>query len=144
MTYCLLITALCIEFYPLLNAFWAKVSISSSTLYDDSFNVKDFSVFLATRDSTANLNNTLTAAIKCSIAIIVALSSLIGRIGPLQCFILTTIGTIGYELNRRIINNMGQDIFGSFSIFTYGGFMGLTAGIIASLSQKKRIEALSQ
>ena len=83
MAYCLLITALCVEFYPLVNAFWAKVSISNSTLYDDSFNVKDFSVFLATRDSTANLNNTLTAAIKCSIAIIVALSSLIGRIGPL-------------------------------------------------------------
>lgn len=66
-----------------MNAFWAKVSISNSSLYDDNFNVKEFSLFLATRDSTANLNNTLTAAIKSSIAIIVALSSLIGRIGPL-------------------------------------------------------------
>jgi hypothetical protein len=83
MGYCLLITALCIEFYPLVNALWAKASISNSTLYDDSFNIKEFSLYLATRDSTAKLNNTLTAAIKCSIAIIVALSSLLGRIGPL-------------------------------------------------------------
>lgn len=33
--------------------------------------------------------------------------------------------------------NIGQDVFGTFSIFTFGGFMGLTIGCILAVKEKK-------
>lgn len=44
---------------------------------------------------------------------------------------------MGFELNRQIISNMGQDSFGTFSIFTFGGFMGLALGIILYLKERR-------
>ena len=90
-------------------------------------------MFLANLNSTDYGNNTVTSSIKCAIALIVAFGSVIGRIGPLECLIMTVIGAFGYELNRCIIINIGQDLVGTFSIFTFGGYLGLVFGIIMRL-----------
>jgi hypothetical protein len=78
-----MITALSIELYPLINALWAKAGIHSSGLFADGFSTKGFKLFVANLDSTTYQNNTLSAAIKCALAIIIAFASVIGRIGPL-------------------------------------------------------------
>jgi hypothetical protein len=66
---------------------------------------------------------------KCALAIIVAFSAVIGRSGAFECLLATIFGTIGYEINRQIIGNIGIDSFGTFSIFSFGGSMGLTLGV---------------
>lgn len=123
-----LITALTIQVYPLINAFWAKTGLNSTNIYSDSFSNQPFYLFLANMDCSTYENNTITAAVKCSIAVIVAYGSVIGRVGPLECLIMTVVGTIGYEKNRTIVMGIGQDVFGSFTVFTFGGFLGLTVG----------------
>lgn len=124
-----LISALSIELYPLVNALWAKANIYSNNIFSDSFNNKHLSLYLADMDSVKYQNNTITAAIKCALAIIIAFGGVIGRIGPLETLIMSIVGIIGYELNRSICVNIGQDIFGTFSIFAFGGFLGLTLGV---------------
>jgi len=45
---------------------------------------------------------------------------------------------VGFELNRQIIQEMqGADVFGSFYIFTYGGFLGLVLGLWMKLRETK-------
>lgn len=72
----------------------------------------------------------MTEAVKCSIAMVVAFSSIVGKVGPLEAFIMCVIGTFGYELNNKIIYRIGMDFGGTFGIFTFGGFMGFGIGII--------------
>lgn len=50
---------------------------------------------------------------------------------------MSVVGIIGYELNRSIIIDNGQDSFGTFSIFTFGGFLGLVFGVIMILRERK-------
>ncbi len=78
-----MVTALSIELYPLINALWVKAGIHSNTFFSDGFNNKGFKLFLSNMDSTKYQNNTLSATLKCALAIIIALASVIGRIGPL-------------------------------------------------------------
>lgn len=128
-----MITAICIEFYPLINAFCSKLVIFNNPIFKDSFENASISIALAKRDSYYLQGNTIVEALKCSLAICVSLRSIIGRISTFSCLILSIIGVFGYEFNRCIIINIGQDVFGTFSIFTYGGFMGLTIGCILAV-----------
>jgi hypothetical protein len=89
-------------------------------------------------DSKLYQSNTIISAIKCALALIVAFGSVIGRVGPLECLIMTVFGIFIYELNRSIIANIGQDLFGTFSIFTFGGFLGLTFGVFMTLRERRR------
>lgn len=50
---------------------------------------------------------------------------------------MTLVGAFGYEKNRTIIMAVGQDVFGTFSIFTFGGFLGLTIGAVFAIREKK-------
>jgi hypothetical protein len=77
--------------------------------------------------------NCISNALKCALAIVAAFSSILGRAGPLECYVVTVIGTIGFELNRQLILNLSNDNFGTYFIFTYGGFMGLALGLILRL-----------
>jgi hypothetical protein len=128
--YSFLITAVSILTYPLINAIWAKLQIHKNGILADSFSNPNFTFYLANMDSVKYQDNTITSAIKCALAVIVAFGSIIGRVGPLECLILSVVGMFGYELNRNIVVDMGQDLFGSFSVFTFGGFLGVTSGIL--------------
>lgn len=45
-------------------------------------------------------------------------------------------GTFGFELNRKLILLLGLDYGGSFSVFTFGGFVGLFLGIMLNCKYK--------
>jgi hypothetical protein len=75
---------------------------------------------------------------KCAISIIIAFGSVIGRVGPLETLILAVVGVTGYELNRNFVVAQGQDMFGTFLIFAFGGFLGLTFGIFTTIYEKKK------
>lgn len=87
--------------------------------------------------------NCITNAIKCGLSIAVAFSSVVGRAGPLECYIVSGLGIVGFELNRQIIQKLAPDSFGSFYIFTFGGFMGLAMGFLLRLREKKHEAGLS-
>jgi hypothetical protein len=132
------ITAFCIEFYPLINDFWTKARIDYS-LTPIYFQNTSYELYLANANiSSAKLyGNCITNCLKCGLAVSVAFSSILGRVGPLECLFTVIFGTIGYELNRQVIANLSVDGFGTYSIFTFGGFMGLAMGIILKLKEDR-------
>lgn len=69
-------------------------------------------------------------------AVNVAVSCVLGRVGLFEIFFTILVGTFGYELNRRLCRNFGDDVFGSMYIFAFGGFMGLAMGVILRLRDK--------
>ncbi len=78
----------------------------------------------------------MITAFKCAIAIIVAFSCIIGRAGLLEIYLMTIIGTIGFEFNRQLCYRKFQtsvdtfgDPFGTMNVFVFGGFMGLGAAL---------------
>lgn len=132
------ITAFCIEVYPLVNSFWTKTAIQSnnSPTLGFGYDNRDYNIFLSDRETSPNsartfYGNSLTNAIKCALSVAVAFSAVLGRVGHLECLIVAVFGTVGFELNRQIIQqNQGIDTFGTFYIFTFGGFMGLALGLL--------------
>lgn len=78
----------------------------------------------------ANYSNTITTAFKCALAVMAAFSAILGRVGPLECLIVSAFGIFGYEFNRQLITVRINDSFGTLSIFTFGGFMALALGFI--------------
>lgn len=43
---------------------------------------------------------------------------------------MTVIGVCAYSVNQSITNGIGQDLFGTFNVFTFGGFLGLIFGML--------------
>lgn len=73
-----------------------------------------------------------------------------GRVGELECFIMAIVGVMGFEMNRMIIGSTGFDVqvrngtvqevynegidrVGTYSIFTFGAFMGLAMGVVLAI-----------
>jgi len=54
----------------------------------------------------------------------------------LAAFIIALIGTIGFELNRAIVNYVYFDYGGTYTIFVYGGFMSLIIGLLLRCREK--------
>lgn len=79
---------------------------------------------------------TLTGGFRCALSNLIAFSAIMGRAGPLEALFVVIFGTIGYELNRQIIENYNNDAGGTSSIFVFGGFMGLVIGLLRYLREK--------
>lgn len=124
-----------VQIYPLFNALWGKIGLHQTS---DNFSNRGFTVYLAVMDGSNYHNNTVTAAIKCGLSLIVAFASIIGRVGPLECLFLAVFGTAGYEVNRSLVGRMAQDLFGSFTIFSFGGFLGIMIGVLLRVGERKR------
>lgn len=75
---------------------------------------------------------TLVQAIKCALANCIAFSSILGRAGPLEAFFVALFGTIGFELNRNLVDLIHFDFGDCYEVFIYGGFMGLVIGALLS------------
>jgi positive regulator of sigma E activity len=137
-----LITALCVEIYPLVNAFWTKVRLDNNPTSNTFTSSKFFTLLVSNFDvpTGANYANTITTGFKCALAVLAAFSSILGRAGSLECLIVTLFGIVGFELNRQIIINLATDSFGTYSIFTFGGFMGLALGFILFLREKREAD----
>lgn len=58
---------------------------------------------------------------------------------------MAAFGTVGFELNRQIVQqNQGTDTFGSFYIFTFGGFMGLALGVLSLIRENKVLSKMDR
>lgn len=57
-----------------------------------------FQLHLANSNASSDklYGNSISNAFKCALAIVVAFSSILGRGGPLECYIVTAIGAIGF------------------------------------------------
>jgi hypothetical protein len=137
------ILAFSIEVYPLINDFWTKTGIQSNNVaLDFSNGNKDYNIFLSDRETATGgtatyYGNSITNAIKCALSVAVAFSAVLGRAGHLECLLVSAFGVVGFELNRQIIQqNQGTDTFGTFYIFTFGGFMGLGLGLLSLIRER--------
>ncbi len=75
----------------------------------------------------------LTDYIACFISLIVSYSAVIGRVGNLEVYFLTVIGTFMYEFNSMIFWRIFVTDCGfGMRIFLFGGFFGLIAGLVLS------------
>lgn len=133
-----LITALTLELYPLINNFWAKTHIHSTTS-SLAWSQHSFKILLNNSGQASDklYGNTICNGFKCALANIAAFSSILGRAGALECWMVIILGTIGFELNRIIILSLSNDPFGTYFIFTFGGFMGLALGVILNIFREK-------
>jgi hypothetical protein len=146
------ITAFCIEVYPLVNDFWTKTGLQSnnSPALNFSWDNKNYNLFLSDRDTsptgqTSFYGNSLTNSIKCALSVAVAFSAVLGRVGHLECLLVAVFGVIGFELNRQIVQqNQGTDTFGTFYIFTFGGFMGLGLGLLSLVREQGLVSKLDR
>lgn len=134
----LLIVCLSIEWFFLIYLFWLKCNIrqfgiyfSTGTVWNDIFLTngiyKDYGTDLGL---SAAVGACLTQAIKCALANCIGFSAILGRAGPLEAFFVALFGTIGYELNRNIVEYLHWDYGSTYTVFTYGGFMSLIIGLL--------------
>lgn len=59
--------------------------------------------------------------------------------GALECLFLGIFGTVGYELNRQVIVGVGQDFFGTYSIFSFGAYVSLAMGVVLTVREKRNV-----
>lgn len=144
--FALLITALCYQYYFLINAFWTKADVQDTFIdvngnseshqyYGDKFLIwvsEGFGTFFKT------FGNTATGAFKMALCITIAFAGVVGRAGPLEILIFVLIGGGLYELNRQIISTEMYDIGGSNTIFMFGGFMGSVVAFLLGLTKQKQ------
>lgn len=120
------------EFYPLINTFWLKTQIltTSTISFQDSDKTAIFT--LTNYETSGFYFNSIEGAFRCALSIVAAFSFILGRAGPLEAWFMTIIGTIGYELNRQVcIRSTGaNDNTGTMYIFLFGGAMGLATSLI--------------
>ena len=140
----LLITALAIELYPLVNDLWTKVQFqkNNNPLTDFSFDNRHYSLVLSDRQSSSGTasfyGNSLINALKCALSICIGFSAILGRASQLEALIVTCFGVVGFELNRQITQTkFGFDNFGTYFIFTFGGFLGLGLGLTSFLKERR-------
>ena len=132
-----------------MKKFWYAIkvtdSVNSTGLSTNPYNIRFSNLqhydFTTSTDPTrAAINDdmqyfTVGSAIACAISMFVALSPLIGRVGPGEALTLCFLGNIGYTFNEAIFWRLGiQDNGYSLRIFLYGS----TAGIITSIFLGRR------
>ena len=118
-----------------MNCFWTKATIAWSAPAIVRFTDSDkaYNFWLTNFDDAPGYLASLTSCFRCALSNLVAFSSILGRAGPLEAFIVVVVGTIGYELNRQILYAYNIDSGGTNSIFVFGGFMSLMIGIMRYL-----------
>ena len=112
-----LINAFVSQYYILFSPFWERVLRHG------------FSEFMIHID--------IMFLIRCSYSVasvLIAFGGLIGRIGPKEILIISTIHMIGYTLNEELVYFKIKmiDAGGSSVIHTYGAYFGLTTCLILS------------
>jgi hypothetical protein len=128
---CFLIVVLVLECYPLVNRMWSDVVIfDNPRLATASVQSGGFDIFLGSLDNVQNTGNSIAGGLRCALAIVVGFTGVIGRVTPLDIFIFSFVGMFAFELSRQIVAGMGVDQFGTFTVFGFGGWMGVGAGLV--------------
>lgn len=84
--FALLISALSVEMYFMMNAFWTKATIAYTNNTFNMFSLPDktYNFYLTNLSNPLDLNAaTITGAFKCALSNLVAFSAILGRAGPL-------------------------------------------------------------
>jgi hypothetical protein len=144
----LLITAITYQHYFLMNAFWSKANVQATDNYfmdvdktypklimgEESYytpvNYAPFATLPSTLYTKIHLGATVEQAFRAALSIVVAFSSLLGRAGPMEAFVLTLLGVIFYEINRQTMTRFAVDIGGSMTIFLFGGTLGFITSLV--------------
>ena len=139
----LLITCLTIEWFFMINLFWTKTNIQGQDrqfprgrffnnmfLWSGESNIGSDGIDMNTDDRYEPWGATMTQALRCALANCVAFSAILGRAGPLEAFFVALFGTIGFELNRNIVDLVHYDFGQTYEVFVFGGFMGLAMGFM--------------
>lgn len=50
---------------------------------------------------------------------------------------LSFLGTFGFELNRQVIHILEQDYGFTYTVFVYGGFLGLMMSVMIGCKYKR-------
>jgi len=132
----LLIVCLTVEWYFLINLFWLKTDIrgigmpfSAGTWYNNIWLTNSqFRTFDSSLKVSA-VGQALTEAAYCGLANMIGFSAILGRAGPLEAFLISALGTVGYTLCKHVINYLFFDYGGSYTVFVFGGFMSLMIGL---------------
>lgn len=144
--FALLITALCYQYYFLINAFWTKTDIQNTRMDvneqwtgNEQYYGDDFLIYVSEAYGYVyrTFGATATGAFKMALTITIAFSAVVGRAGPLEILMFVLFGGMLYELNRQIIAIVNYDIGGSITIFMFGGIMGTIVAIMLALFRQK-------
>lgn len=133
----LLIVCLSIEWFFLVYLFWFKTNIrgwgvnfADGTTWNNIWLTNQQFDSMNAQLSVSAIGSCLTEALKCALANCIAFSAILGRAGPLEAFFIAAFGTVGYELNRALVERLHWDYGGTYTVFTYGGFMSLAIGFL--------------
>lgn len=79
------------------NAFWIKADVLNAGQNVFTNDDKTFNFYLTDIvEPETNYGATGTGAFRCSLAILIAFSSVLGRAGPLEAWIISFFGSFGY------------------------------------------------
>lgn len=133
----LLIVCLSIEWFFLIYLFWFKCNIrgygidfGSGTWWNNIWLTNQQFKTYDDNLTVSAIGACLTEALKCALANCIGFSAILGRAGPLEAFFIAAFGTVGYELNRNLVDRLHWDYGGTYTVFTYGGFMSLAVGLL--------------
>lgn len=134
-THVIIILGLSMQLYFPFRGFWEIIGLSgtkwSTRNDDDVLPVSVTNYFNDRQVSQMLVSSPLTDYIACLISIIIGYSSLIGRVGNLEVYFLTVIGTFLYEFVAMIFWRIFVTDCGfGMRIFLYGGCLGLFASLI--------------
>jgi ammonium transporter Rh len=122
-SYTFFMNAVMVQIYPLLSAFWHRV-------ITDGFNSGNYYIYI---DEVG-----FTSALYSAASMFITLGVVIGRVGPLECLIMSLVHEVGYTLNEVICFNQIKafDVGGSMTIHTFGAYSGLAASLILTAIAK--------
>lgn len=77
--------------------------------------------------------NTFVSALKCAFANCITFSCGLGRWGLLHLYLVVIVGTVLFEVNRRVIEIVSIDYADVCSIFIFSSFYGLTLSFFSRI-----------
>jgi ammonium transporter Rh len=122
-SYTFFMNAVLVQLYLLLSAFWKRVII-------EGFTSDNYYIFVNEKSFTFALYSAASMFINIGVTI--------GRVGPLECLILSLVHIVGYTLNEVICLEKIQafDVGGSMTIHAFGAYAGIATSLILSSISK--------
>lgn len=135
MTFTLVIFALTVQHFMLFRAFWYKAGTSdiqnSTKSFSESYDLVTLSNIGNDRQTTTMLpSGPFVEGIACALSMAVAFNSVVGRIGLLETFVMTFLGTFFYEVNAQLHWRWYiTDNSFNYRIILFGSILGIAIAV---------------
>lgn len=130
----IIMLGLSIQLYFPFRGFWEIIGLSGMKWDRPNSNILPVSVTNAGIDRQVSqmlVSSPFTDYIACFISLVVGYSAVIGRVGNLEVYFLTVVGTFIYEFNSMIFWRIFVTDCGfGMRIFLFGGLLGLFASLV--------------